>query len=72
MTEHAVQPEGAIAQTWYPSQHQRPTGGIFLIDRPLEETEFRLYLWASQVLDSQVIAMDYAPDNGWIGPIREG
>lgn len=69
IAEQALQPDGAIAQTLYPSQHERGTGGILLIDRPLEETKFRFYLWASQMLGSEVIATDYAPDNGWIGPI---
>jgi hypothetical protein len=28
--------------------------------------QFRFYVWASAIVDDQIVATDYAPDAGWI------
>ena len=64
---HDGPPHGPVADTFYPGQHQRGgMTGSFSIERQPGETEFRFYVWASAMQGSQVVATDYAPDNGWI------
>lgn len=67
-TDHAEGPPyGPIADTWYPSQHDRGRDGIFLLEPlPGEYEKFRFYVWASMMANSEVLATDYAPDQGWI------
>lgn len=42
---------------------EAPTGHIF-VRRP--GPTFRFYVWASAIVDGQIVATDYAPDFGWI------
>lgn len=41
------------------------TGSIFAKRLP-DEQVFHFYVWASVIVDGQIVATDYAPDAGWI------
>ena len=64
-------PYGGVGETvldsWYPGDHiHRHGDGYLVVDQLPGETEFRFYVWASLIEGGQVVATDYAPDNGWL------
>ena len=65
-TDHSTPVDNAIAITLFPSQHDRGVSGWIHLEMPRDYEEFRFYLWASQMVNKGVVAIDFAPAEGWI------
>ena len=46
-------------------------GSVFA-KRLRDQPAFRFYVWASVIVDGQIVATDYAPDSGWIDLLLPG
>jgi hypothetical protein len=54
----ASQASGAIVRS--------ATAGGLRVKRLRDQPVFHFYVWASVIVDGQIVATDYAPDAGWI------
>ena len=71
-TSHkAGPPYGAVGNfgidSYYPfPENHRWGDGWAVIGWLPDERNFRFYIWASQIENAEIIATDFAPDQGWI------
>jgi len=57
----------------HPDEHRRPSPVIFFFlpgsaPADLDPKTVRFYAWASETRQGEVVAWDYGPDEGWVGP----
>ena len=69
-----IRSDGIWLDAYYPSEEQtdylsEATYSVWLHYR--HDYPFRFYVWASLIDDGRVVAIDYAPDVGWLDPLPQ-